>query len=555
MKRDYQHPHISQLKQELAEHKIDRREFLRLSTLLGLSATAAYTFADTIAHPTYAQTTAATAMPKGGTIKLHNRLDKLVHPHTYGSAAASNVGRQVLEYLTETGTDNVTRPFLAEEWSASPDLRSWTLHLRKDVKWRKGRQFTADDVIWNFKTAFDPATGSSTLGLMKGYMLTEEEKDGKKQVRLWDANAIERVDAFTIRLNLKVPQFAIPEHLYNYTFTMIDPEEGGKFEPGANGTGAFELVEFEPRARAIYRPVKNYWGEGPYLERFEFVDLGDDPSQQVAAFASKQVDGMQEGQTTQYEALKRMAHLQEYTAQTAIPILIRGKCDLKPFDDPRVRLAMRLATDVAKTTELTRRNLGYVGEHHHVSPINPDYAKLRPMQRDPTRAKTLLAEAGYPNGLDIEYPLQCPRDIEYLPDAAQAVVEQWQEAGIRVKIEPLPGAQFWENWNKAPFTCTRWVHRPLGIMALTLAYRTGVAWNESDYSNKKFDDLLLKAESVLDLEQRRTYMKELEIILQEDGPIVQPTWVTNFTFMDKRVRGFTLHPTSFIFANRLALQA
>ena len=117
----------------------------------------------------------------------------LSSPHTYSWVQSSNSGRAVLDYLTVTGADNITRPALVERWEPSPDLKTWTLHLRRDVKWRKGRQFTADDVVWNLKHVLDPKVGSSTVGLMKGFILDEFETDEvdakgnkKKSVRLWD---------------------------------------------------------------------------------------------------------------------------------------------------------------------------------------------------------------------------------------------------------------------------------------------------------------------------------------------------------------------------------
>ncbi len=119
----------------------------------------------------------------------------------------------------------------------------------------------------------------------------------------------------------------------------------------------------------------------------------------------------------------------------------------------------------------------------------------------------------------------------------------------------LPGAQFWEIWAKTPFGMTSWTHRPLVVMVLGLAYRAGVPWNESSYDNPEFDSLLTKAEGILDVEARREVMKELETIMQEDGPIVQPLWRSSFTAMDKRVKGFKMHPTNYLFANEWAIES
>ena len=188
-----------------------------------------------------------------------------------------------------------------------------------------------------------------------------------------------------------------------------------------------------------------------------------------------------------------------------------------------------------------------------MSPVHPEYAKLPAFTRDVAKAKKLLADAGHPNGIDVE--LACRPEPAWELVAVQGMVEQWKEAGIRVKINVMPSTQYWEVWTKVPFGFTTWAHRPLGVMSLALAYRTGVPWNESNYSNKDFDTLLAEAEGTLDVEKRRALMAKLQAILQDDGPIVQPVWRALFTFHDKRVQGFKMHPTGYIFANQLGISA
>jgi len=239
-----------------------------------------------------------------------------------------------------------------------------------------------------------------------------------------------------------------------------------------------------------------------------------------------------------------------YQVGTAYTAVARVHPD-KPFDDKRVRQAMRYAVDSAAVLQISYRGLGTPGEHHHVSPVHPEYAKLPPFKRDVAKAKQLLAEAGHPNGIDVEIAARPQPDWELV--AVQAMVEQWKEAGIRVKINVMPSTQYWDVWTKVPFGFTTWAHRPLGVMVLGLAYRTGVPWNESHYSNPEFDKLLTQAEGILDVNKRREVMAKLEEIMQDDGPIIQPVWRDLFTFMDKRVQGFKMHPTGYIFGNEIAI--
>src|SRR6058998_3396160 len=181
MDHDHEHVLIPRLKRQ-----IDRREFLRYATFLGMSAPAAYAFAGRIAGQPLVAPAAAQNLPRGGTLRLGMRCQDLKSPHTYSWIESANTARQVLDYLAITGPDNITRPGLIEKWEASPDLKTWTLRVRRGVKWHNGRQFTADDVIWNLKRVLDPKTGSSVLGLMKGFLLEEfdtGDKDDKGNAR------------------------------------------------------------------------------------------------------------------------------------------------------------------------------------------------------------------------------------------------------------------------------------------------------------------------------------------------------------------------------------
>jgi peptide/nickel transport system substrate-binding protein len=542
-----EHYYIPKLKEQLVEGKLDRREFLRYATLLGLSAPAAYAFAGKVTGEDFAPAARAQGLPQGGNLKIAQRVVEVVDPHSFSWVYDSNVVRQVAEYLTKTGHDNITRPYLVESWEASDDLKTWTLNMRKGVKWHNGRDLVADDAIANLMHMLNPESGSSVIGLMKGYMMNDEGTE------LWDANAIEKVDDHTFQMNLKVAQVAIPEHLFHYPAAILDPEEGFKFGIGSNGTGAFDLVEHEVGVKSILKARDDYWGDGPHLDVLSFIDLGDDPSAEVGAIASKQVHGNYDGDVGQVDIYNAIPHVTLYQANTAQTAVARLQVDRPEFADPRVRKAFRLAIDSARVLEIAHRNLGAKGEHHHVSPVHPDYYSLPDMARDVAGARQLLADAGYADGFETE--IACKKDPAWELNAVQAMVEQWKEAGINVNINLMPSAQFWDNWDKVPFGFTSWTHRPLGFMVLALAYRTGVPWNESHYANPKFDELLTKAEGTLDIDQRKEIMKDLETIMQEEGPIVQPVWRAVFSVMDKSVQGYQKHPTNYIFGEELAIES
>ncbi len=547
-----EHAYIPKLKEAFAEGKIERREFLRYATLLGMSASAAYAFVGKVTGESFVPRARAAAMPKGGTVRVSERVQELKTPHAYNWGSPAVIATHVVQQLTRTGQDNITRPLLCESWEASDDLRTWTFRLRK-VNWHNGRPFTADDVLWNFKHILDPETGSSSIGLMKEYMLTEVTKeDGSKTHKIWDANAIEKIDDHTVRLNLKVPQVAIPEHLFHYTNAMIDPEEGGIFGPGSNGTGPFELVSAEVGRKAVLKARKDYYGDGPYIDAIEFVDLGDDPSAKLAALASRQIHGVPSIDTIGLAAVEKLPHVQVLKSHTAGTAVVQLMIDKKPFDDPRVGQALRYGMDAGTVVQVAVRGYGLKGEHHFVAPIHPEYAKLPEMKRDPAKARKLLADAGYPDGIDIEF--FCKKDPAWELLAVQNLVEQWKDANIRAKIRVLPSAQFWEIWDKEKCAFVAWGHRPLGTMVLALGFRSGVPWNPTGFADKEFDELLTQAEGTLDVEERRKIMAKIEKIMQERGPIAQPVWTDVIAAFDKRVKGYRPHPFGFVFGEELGIE-
>jgi len=552
-KRD--HILLPKLRDQLDNGRMNRREFVRFAALLGVSATAAYGMAGMSAPAMAADTLPFAPVDpnakSGGTLRIAQMVAKMEDPATYSWNEMSNQSRQTIEYMTQVGPDNVVRPMLVESWEPSDDLKTWTLHVRKGVMWHNGEELSADHLAWNILRWTDSATGSSTLGLSTFSALstaTGDKNEKGKPIRKPTEGAVEVVDSHTLKLNLSTPVLSVAEDCAEYPALIVHPSFKPPFSENCIGTGPFTVAELKVGERCILKRIAKttdgkdfkYWGGDVFLDEIHFYHY--EQENQAAALASDSVDAIYELTVEQLELARSIEGAQIASVKTAQTICCRMQVDKEPFTDIRVRQAVVKAADNNAIQALIFPEAGDAARNYHVSPVHPEFFDLPMTERDVEGAKALLAEAGHGNGLDLTIDVG-NTDGQWQQAVCEALRDQLKDAGINLNVNVMPTSKFWEIWDKTPFGATSWAHRPLGTMALAQAYRTGVPWNESHFSDPEFDKALSDAEATIDVEARRAKMEKVEKILQDAAIMVQPLWRPVYTMTSAKVHGYSAHPS------------
>ena len=415
---------------------------------------------------------------------------------------------QLFNVLVRYDENIQPQPELAESWEFGEGGLSLTLHLRKGVLFHNGREFVAEDVVHSM----------------------ERVKDESKHVNIRPLAAtiesVEAKDKYTAVMHFSALSPGIFEFLD--LFFIMAHESFDKIDTNPIGTGPFKFVEWIPGERARFVKFEDYWQEGrPYLNEV-IVRVIPDVETQLANLETGEVDMLFPLPTTHYHRVNETPGLRAFTGtEGALVYNFVLNCQEEPFTDKRVRQAMQWAIDREKMVELAFGGIGEVW----IQPVPKDSLLFDPDLEgyytfDLDKAKDLIAEAGYPNGFDVEIMAQS--NFPEFVSMAEILQADLAKIGVNARITELEPAAMGdrrtkpEGWQMHPFFYGRGAKDPASL------FGTAKVWwpkdNNEFYYNPEYERLANEGASTIDPEKRREIYKQLARIILEDShsPVVSP---------------------------------
>ena len=513
-----------------AAGQIDRREFVRRGTVLGLSLSTLGVLAG-CAQPNVAQVSPPQTKPPqpGGTIRAGivapaAALDPVMISDEGGLAVLGQTG----QYLVWSDKYLNLRPVIAESWAHDHNGGVWTFKIRQGVHFSDGTPLTAEDVAATFNRLADPVVGSNALSNFAGVLSKGNTK---------------ATDPYTVQFTLDAPNGNFPYLVSsdNYNAVILPKDYHGGWDKTFIGTGPWKMQSFTPEQGVTYTRNAQYWGPKTVADRMQLTFYPEEQAQTLG-IQGNQVDILAHYSVSGGRALITDPTIRTTQYRSSSHRQIHMRTDKEPFNDKRVRQAVGLLLDRRGMVEGL---LATKSDYGNDSPFAPVFRSTDPSvpqrQQNVAQAKQLLEAAGKSSGVRAQ--LTTLTHFE-LPDLAQVVQNDVSDGGISLSISILdPGTYYGSSkfgtspWLDSTMGITDYGHRGVPNLLLTAPLTSKGPWNAAHFKNPAYDKLVAQYVAALDLGAQRTAARKIQLLLLDETPVMFPYYYYFLTAARLNVSG------------------
>jgi len=424
----------------------------------------------------------------------------------------------VFDSLTEVGADGLLKGELAESWEASADAKVWTFNLRRGVTFHNGKSFGADDVLESLQMHVAEGSKSAAQPIVSAISEMTKITDHQVQFTLESGNA-------------DLPYLLSDYHILMYPAGQIEEAIAQGI-----GTGLYQVQSFDPGVRMVAtRYADHYKGDDAgFFDEIEYIAINDNTAR-TNALLTGQVDAINRIDF-KTEALLRAnpaVRIQELTGNQhyIFPMLTK----VAPFDDVNVRRALKYGINRQEMVDKILLGHGQVGNDSPIGPANQYYnGDMEQLAYDPDKAKFYLKEAGL-DSIDLDLSASNAA-FEGAVDGALLYKNSAAAGGININVVQEPADGYWSNvWLKKPWCASYWSGRATEDWMFSTAYEAGAPWNDSQWDQPRFQELLLSARAELDSDKRREQYFEMQQILRDDGGVILPMFANYVQALNNRI--------------------
>jgi oligopeptide transport system substrate-binding protein len=457
------------------------------------------------------------------------RIPLLVEPTTMDPARVEDgptieVLMHIYDGLVRWNEKNQIEPAIAESWKVSPDGRTYTFYLRKNVRFHTGRAVTAHDFVFSINRALSPSTASTVAGT---YLNDIEGALDVLSGKAKSASGVKALDDYTLQIRIVKPRAYFLAKLTYPTAYVVDRQNvssGPQWTEKPVGTGPFKLARWEHNSIVVLEANPDYFDGPPRLARIE-RPIVLRPSTRHAKYESGEVDAVDVtmgdyDRDVRDPVLKSQMRIYDRPAVFYFALNQRA---YPPFRDRRVRQAFAMAIDKPALIRLALKGINRPANGILPPGIPGHDPNFKGLPYDPARARLLLAQAGYPGGRGLPpLTLTFREQMVDLRRLAEAAAEMYRRnLGVDVKLREMEWGVFLQERNRGtlPFFLLRWMADYLDPQNfLSLMLHSKAPENTIGYSNPEFDRLCDQADALMDQKRRLELYRRAERIVVEDAP-------------------------------------